>query len=252
VSELKIRAVIVDDEELARAVLREFLNEEEDVDIVAECANGFEAVKAISELRPDLLFLDVQMPKLDGFEVLELADAPVEVIFVTAYDQFATKAFDAAAVDYLLKPFHAERFRVAVDRARRRLREKQAPGLNVTELKNASRAPDQFIQRIVVKDGTRVHVIPVEKLDYAEVQDEYVGLRSAGHTYLKQQSMASLEASLDPGRFLRIHRAFLVNIEKIAKIDQDMAGARIAVLTDGSEVPVSRSGYARFRELVGG
>jgi two-component system LytT family response regulator len=244
--------VIVDDEELARGLVREFLSEENDVEIVGECANGFDAVKAIPELRPDLLFLDVQMPKLDGFEVMELIDAPVEVIFVTAYDQFAMKAFDAAALDYLLKPFSVERFRVALERARRRLREKDSAPVDAAELKVASRKPDEFMQRIVVKDGARVHVIPVEKLDYAEVQDDYVGLRSAGHTYLKQQSMASLEASLDPARFLRIHRAYLVNIEKIAKIDQDMAGARVAVLTDGSEVPVSRSGYARFRELIEG
>jgi two-component system LytT family response regulator len=247
-----IRAVIVDDEELARGLVREFLSDENDVEIVGECANGFDAVKAIPELRPDLLFLDVQMPKLDGFEVMELIDAPVEVIFVTAYDQFAMKAFDAAALDYLLKPFSVERFRVALERARRRLREKDATPVDAAELKIASRKPDEFTQRIVVKDGARVHVIPVEKLDYAEVQDDYVGLRSAGHTYLKQQSMASLEASLDPARFLRIHRAYLVNIEKIAKIDQDVAGARVAVLTDGSEVPVSRSGYARFRELIEG
>ncbi len=247
-----MRAIIVDDEELARGLVREFLKEEEDVEIVAECSNGFEAVKTISELKPDLLFLDIQMPKLDGFEVLELIETPVEAIFVTAYDQFAMKAFDAAAVDYLLKPFAIERFRIALDRARRRLREAEPAAAGPIELKNAARQPDQFQQRIVVKDGARVHVIPVDKLDYAEVQDEYVALRSAGRTYLKQQSMASLEASLDPGRFLRIHRAYLVNIDRIAKLDQDLAGARIAILTDGSEVPVSRSGYARFRELVGG
>jgi two-component system, LytTR family, response regulator len=247
-----IRAMIVDDEELARGLVREFLSEEDDIEIVGDCTNGFEAVKAIAELKPDLVFLDVQMPKLDGFEVLELAGAPVEVIFVTAYDQFAMKAFDAAAVDYLLKPFSIERFRVALDRARNRLRENQRTPVDPAALKNASRKPDEFVQRIVVKDGSKVHVIPVDKLDYAEVQDDYVGLRSAGRTYLKQQSMASLEASLDPSRFLRIHRAYLVNIEKITKIDQDMAGARVAVLTDGSEVPVSRSGYARFRELFEG
>jgi two-component system, LytTR family, response regulator len=247
-----IRAVIVDDEELARGLVREFLREEDDIEIMADCGNGFEAVKAISELKPDLLFLDVQMPKLDGFEVLELTGAPFEVIFVTAYDQFAMKAFDAAAVDYLLKPFSLERFRVALGRARSRLRENSRASVDPEALKTASRKPDEYVQRIVVKDGARVHVIPVEKLDYAEVQDDYVGLRSVGRTYLKQQSMASLEASLDPGRFLRIHRAYLVNIEKITKIDQDMAGGRVAVLTDGSEVPVSRSGYARFRELIGG
>jgi two-component system LytT family response regulator len=248
----KIRAVIVDDEELARALLREFLSEEDDVEIVAECGNGFEAVKAVSELAPDLLFLDVQMPKLDGFEVLELIDREVEVIFVTAYDQFAMKAFDAAAVDYLLKPFHAERFRKALERARGRLREKKGLAPAAGELKNAARGPGEYLQRIVVKDGARVHIIPVERLDYAEVQDDYVGLRSAGRTYLKQQSMASLEASLDPQRFLRIHRAYLVNIERIAKIEQDVAGSRVAVLTDGSEVPVSRSGYSRFREMAEG
>jgi two-component system, LytTR family, response regulator len=247
-----IRAMIVDDEELARGLVREYLNEEEDIEIVGDCANGFEAVKAISELKPDLLFLDVQMPKLDGFEVLELTGAPVEVIFVTAYDQFAMKAFDAAAVDYLLKPFSIQRFRIALDRARNRLRESQSVTVDPAALKNASRKPDEFLQRIVVRDGSKVHVIPVDKLDYAEVQDDYVGLRSGGRTYLKQQSMASLESSLDPARFLRIHRAYLVNIEKITKIDQDMAGARVAVLADGSEVPLSRSGYARFRELFEG
>lgn len=246
-----IRALIVDDEELARGLVREYLSEEEDIEILGDCANGFEAVKAITELKPDLVFLDVQMPKLDGFEVLELLDTPVEVIFVTAYDQFAMKAFDAAALDYLLKPFSLERFRVALERARHKLAGNQRAALDGAALKTASRKPEEFVQRIVVKDGARVHVIPVEKLDYVEVQDDYVGLRSSGRTYLKQQSMASLEASLDPGRFMRIHRAYLVNIEKIAKIDQDMAGARVAVLTDGSEVPVSRSGYARFREIIG-
>ncbi len=136
-----IRAVIVDDEELARGLVREFLSEEDDVEIVGDCTNGFEAVKAISELKPELVFLDVQMPKLDGFEVLELAGAPVEVIFVTAYDQFAMKAFDAAAVDYLLKPFSLERFRVALDRARNRLRENQRTPVDPAALKNASRKP---------------------------------------------------------------------------------------------------------------
>ncbi len=202
-----IRAVIVDDEDLARGLVREYLADEEDIEIVCECTNGFEAVNTIAEMKPDLAFLDVQMPKLDGFEVLELLETPVEVIFVTAHDQFAMKAFDAAAVDYLLKPFSIDRFRTALDRARRRLRERDATPVNATELKLASRKPDEFVQRIVVKDGSKVHVIPIEKLDYAEVQDDYVGLRSAGRTYLKQQSMASLEASLDPGRFLRIHRA---------------------------------------------
>ena len=158
-------------------------------------------MKSIPELKPDLLFLDVQMPKLDGFEVLELMDARPHVIFVTAYDKFAMKAFDAAAVDYLLKPFSLERFRVALGRARRRLCESAQMELDAPALKAASRKPDQFVQRIVCEGRRACTRDSVEKLDYAEVQDDYVGLRSAGHTYLKQQSMANLEASLDRDGF---------------------------------------------------
>ena len=193
----KIRAVIVDDEDLARQILREYLRGEEDIEIVAECGNGFAAVKAVAEHKPDLLFLDVQMPKLDGFEVLELVDREVAVVFVTAFDQYAMKAFDAAAVDYLLKPFSADRLRTALERVRRRLGE-NPPMPVAAELKSAARAPGQYIERIVVKDGSRVHVIPVGKLDYAEAQDDYVSLRSEKKNYLKQQTISSLESSLDP------------------------------------------------------
>ncbi len=205
---MKIRAVIVDDEDLARQILREYLQDEQDIEIVAECTNGFDAVKAVSEHKPQLLFLDVQMPKLDGFEVLELIDRDVAVVFVTAYDQYAMKAFDAAAVDYLLKPFDIERFRTALHRARRRLGE-IAPSISASELKNAAQPPGQHAQRIVIKDGTRVHIIPVAQLDYAEAQDDYIALHSGGKTYLKQQTISSLEAALDPARFVRVHRSFL-------------------------------------------
>ena len=177
----QIRAVIVDDEDLARQILREYLHGEEDIEIVAECANGFAAVKTVAEQKPDLLFLDVQMPKLDGFEVLELVDRDVAVVFVTAFDQYAMKAFDAAAVDYLLKPFSADRLRTALDRVRRRLGENQ-PMPAAADLKSAARAPGQYLERIVVKDGSKVHVIPVAKLDFAEAQDDYVSLRSEKKT----------------------------------------------------------------------
>jgi two-component system LytT family response regulator len=245
----KIRAVIVDDEELARQVLREYLHGEEDVEIVAECANGFAAVKAVAEQQPDLLFLDVQMPKLDGFEVLELVDREVAVVFVTAFDQYAMKAFDEAAVDYLLKPFGADRLRTALERVRRRLGESQ-PMPVAADLKSAARAPGQYVERIVVKDGSKVHVIPVSKLDFAEAQDDYVSLRSEKKSYLKQQTISSLEASLDPMRFVRVHRSFIVNIERIAKIEPYTKDARLALLADGSQIPVSRAGYARLKELL--
>lgn len=249
----RIGALIVDDEELARGVIREFLETEEDIEIVGECANGFEAVKAAAAHEPQLLFLDVQMPKLDGFEVLELIGPGPVVIFVTAFDQYATRAFDAAAVDYLLKPFTAERFRVSLERARQRLALPQtpaAPPVEPVELKNAARPPGQYLERIVVKDGSRVHIIPVTRLDFAEAQDDYVCLRSAGRNYLKQQTISSLEASLDPARFIRVHRKFIVNLERVVKIEPNTRDTRLAILHDNSQVPVSKAGYARLRELM--
>jgi two-component system, LytTR family, response regulator len=240
------KAVIVDDEELARGFLKELLCAHPEVTIAAECANGFEAVKAIAETSPELVFLDVQMPKLDGFEVLELIEPGPAVVFVTAYDQYAMRAFDAHAVDYLLKPFSAERFEIALDRAKARLGERRLPREVAAERPAAERP-----QRIVVKDGTRVHVIPLDKLDYAQAQDDYVALHSAGKSYLKQQPIASLESSLDPARFVRIHRSTIVNLERVARIEPYGKESRLAILSDGTRLPVSRSGYARLLEAMG-
>ena len=239
-----LKAAIVDDEELARGYIRELLGPHPDIEIVADCANGFEAVKAIGETAPDLLFLDVQMPKLDGFEVLELIDptrTPV-VIFITAYDQYAMRAFDAHAVDYLLKPFDAARFERALERARRRLGERQVPQPVI--------ARATVRERIVVKDGARVHVIPIGKLDYVEAQDDYVALHSEGRSYLKQQAIGEIEAMLDPARFVRIHRSAIVNLERIARIEPYGKDSRLAILTDGTRLPVSRSGYSRLMEVM--
>ena len=243
----KLQAIIVDDEELARGFLREMLAPHPDIQVVSECPNGFEAVKAIGEHRPDLLFLDVQMPKLDGFEVLELIDPGPLVIFVTAYDQYAMRAFDAHAVDYLLKPFSRERFEVALDRARKRLGEQRPP----RDLGASARSPGDRPQRIVVKDGPRVFVIPIDKLDYVEAQDDYVALHSAGKSYLKQQPIGDLESLLDPSRFVRIHRSAIINLERIARIEPFGKDSRIAILADGTRLPVSRSGYARLLEVMG-
>jgi len=246
-----LKAVIVDDEELARAYLRELLQSHPEIEIAAECANGFEAVKAVAVAAPDLLFLDVQMPKLDGFEVLELLDRspgkPPVVVFVTAYDQYAMQAFDAHAVDYLLKPFSAERFERAIERAKSRLGERRLP-LEVGAERTAAQRPE----RIVVRDGTRVHVIPLDKLDFVEAQDDYVAFHSGGKSYLKQQSIASLEAALDPKRFVRIHRSVIVNLERVARIEPYGKESRIAILNDATRLPVSRSGYARLLEAMEG
>jgi len=206
-------------------------------------------VKAVTEHKPDLLFLDVQMPKLDGFEVLELVDREVAVVFVTAFDQYAMKAFDAAAADYLLKPFGQDRLSTALQRVRRRLGAQQ-PMPAPTELKVAARAPHEHTERIVVRDGSRVHIIPVSKLDYAEAQDDYVSLHSEKKSYLKQQTISSLEAALDPARFVRVHRSYLVNLERIARIEPYTKDSHVVLLADGTQIPVSRAGYARLKELL--
>jgi two-component system, LytTR family, response regulator len=248
-----VKAVIVDDEELARQLLREYLRDAGGVEVMAECANGFEAVKAIAEHKPDLVFLDVQMPKLDGFEVLELIDPAIAVIFVTAYDQYAMRAFDANAVDYLLKPFSSDRFRKAIDRVKARLRDPAPapPKIGAPELSAAARPPEQRLERIVVKDGTKVHIIPIAKLDYVEAQDDYIALRSEKKNYLKQQTISSIETQLDPKKFVRIHRSYILNLERIARIEPYTKDSRVAVLIDGTQLPVSRSGHAKLKEMLG-
>jgi len=247
---MSIRTLIVDDEDLARHILREYLASEPDVEIVGECANGFDAVKCVGELGPDLLFLDVQMPKLDGFEVLELVATDVAVVFVTAYDQYATKAFDASAVDYLLKPFDLTRFQQALSRVRERIAARRPAAIQLSELRRAATPPGQHPQRIVVRDGVHLHVIPVGQLDFAEAQGDYVALHTRGKTHLKQQTISNLETSLDPARFVRVHRSFLVNLERIAQVEPYTKDTRLAVLTEGSKIPVSRSGYLRLKELM--
>ena len=243
----KIRALIVDDEELARHVICELLQSHPEIEILAECANGFEAAKALAEHQPSLIFLDVQMPKLTGFDVLELIGTDVSVIFITAYDQYAMRAFEVHAVDYLLKPIGRERFEAALERAKRRMGEKMPPA---HELAAAARPPQQFLERLVVKDGTRVTLIPVEKLDYAEAQDDYVALASQGKKHLKQQTIAGLEAGLNPDSFVRIHRSYIVNLERVVRIEPYGKDSRLAILTDGARLPVSRAGYARLKALL--
>ena len=246
-SDTRIHAVIVDDEELARGVLREFLAAHADVEVVAECGNGFEAVKVVTDVRPDLLLLDIQMPKLDGFEVLELIDRDVTVIFVTAYDQYAIRAFEVHAADYLLKPFSAERLAEALDRARARIaaREKVPDGLV-----SAGRARHAPLERILIRNRADVHVIPVDTIDYLESQDDYVSVKAAGKSFLKEQTLAELETLLDKDVFVRIHRRYILNITRLAKIELAVKDNRIAILADGRKLPISRSGYARLKELL--
>ena len=249
-----LRVVIVDDEPLARAVVREYLRAHPSVEVAAECGNGFEAVKAVAELSPDLVFLDVQMPKLNGFEVLELLGRDVPVIFTTAYDQYALRAFEVHAVDYLLKPFSEERFSDALSRARARLQAARAGAVDdppdLGGLVSDARGSRGPLERVLIRDGAQVHVLPVDKIDYVEAQDDYVCFKSEGKDYLKDQTMATLEASLDPARFVRIHRSYLLNIERIARVELYAKDSRVAILRDGTRLPVSRAGYARLAKWL--
>lgn len=244
----RIRAIVVDDEALSRAMIRECAAAHPDVEIVAECADGFEAVRAVDGLKPDLVFLDVRMPKLDGFEVLELVGADAHVIFVTAYDAYALRAFDVHAVDYLLKPFGAERFAEALDQARARIaRAERAPAAALAaDARPAGALPD----RILVRSGSKVDVVPVAAIDYVRARDDYVGIRVRGRELLKQQTLADLEGRLDPRRFVRIHRSFIVNLDRLAGLELATRHRHVAVLADGTRLPVSRVGHARLNDLL--
>ncbi|HJV49592.1 MAG TPA: response regulator [Geothrix sp.] len=247
-----MKALIIDDEDLARAVVREHLAAHSDVEIAAECANGFEALKAAAQHQPDLIFLDIQMPKLDGFEVLELLEAEGKrpaVVFVTAYDQHAMRAFEAHAVDYLLKPFSKERFDAALAKARAlQAAAPAAPVPAATELSAAARQ-GKPLERIVVKDGPKVTVVHLDRLDWVQAQDDYVLLRTEGKNLLKQQTLASLESQLDASRFIRIHRSYILNLDRLVRVEQDTKEHRDAILRDGTHLPVSRAGFQRLREL---
>lgn len=243
-----VRVVVVDDEPLARGVVREFLARHPGVDLIAECGNGFEAVKAVSELAPDLVFLDVQMPKLSGFEVLELIGRHVSVIFTTAHDEYALRAFEVHAVDYLLKPFSEKRFAEALMRARARLQSRDP--LPLEALLSDARRRQAPVERVLIRDGPQVHVLAVERIDYVEAQDDYVCFKSEGKQYLKDQTMAVAEAALDPMRFVRIHRSYLLNVERIARVELYAKDSRVAILRDGTRLPVSRAGYLRLSRLL--
>jgi len=242
-----LRVVIVDDEEPARIAMRQDLEAIGGVVIVAECTNGFEAVKAVSDTTPDVLLLDVQMPKLDGFDVLELVGREVPVVFVTAYDEFALRAFDVHAVDYLLKPFSRDRLAAALNRARAR---RASPAPDAVAIRASARPAGAPLERVVIRDGVQVHVVAVERIDYVEAQDDYVSFRVGGKSLLKEQTLGELEGQLDGRRFVRIHRSYLLNIERLTRVELYAKDSRVAILGDGTKLPVSRTGYQRLQQLL--
>jgi two-component system, LytTR family, response regulator len=252
---MTIRTVIVDDEPLARRRIRSMLAGADDVEVIAECANGREAIEAIEESPPDLLFLDIQMPELDGFDVLQaigVGQVPA-VIFVTAYDQFALRAFETHALDYLMKPFDDERFEAALQRARGRIRQQQGGDLDsrLRALLDEVRVDRGYLQRLVVPSGHRSIFIRTEQVDWIEAERNYIRLHVGGQTYLLRENMSRIEAALDPAMFCRIHRSTIVNIDRIQAVESLLRGEYLVVLHNGTKLTSSRSYRRNLHAVMG-
>jgi two-component system LytT family response regulator len=244
-----IRTIIADDEQLARESLSHLLQSIDEIDIVAECANGFEVIKAVREKKPDLLFLDIQMPKLDGFDVLELLgdESPV-VIFVTAFDEFALRAFDTFAVDYLLKPVKIQRLRTALERAEEKFRLSELE--RYAKMTHNHRSTQRPIQRICVRDQSVVHIIPAKEILYIEAQEDYINIYSVKGDYLKNDKLSRVTALLDEQVFCLVHRSFLINVHFLDRIESVTKDSRIAIMKNKKKLPISRSGYERLTNLI--
>ena len=244
-----MKAVIIDDEPLARSIVKEYLKGHSNIEVIGECNNGFEGVKAIGEHKPDLIFLDIQMPKINGFEMLELLDNPPPVIFTTAFDEFAIKAFETHAIDYLLKPFDKDRFDKALQKFFGQKQTYPAPQ-SIKPLLDTAIEKEQN-HRVVVKDGSKIKIIPVHQIQYIEAADDYVKLITAEGFFLKNKTMAFYEKLLTAQNFIRIHRSYLVNSSLITRIDLLEKEGHVVSLKTGRKLPVSKNGYGRLREQLG-
>lgn len=244
-----IKAVVIDDEKLARDVIKSYLSKDNDIEVVAECSNGFEGIKAIQEHEPSLIFLDIQMPMLTGFEMLELlTEAPV-VVFSTAFDQYAIKAFEQNAVDYLLKPYGEKRFFEALEKAKAKIGQTNTPALN-NKIVADHKESQEALSRIVIRSGSKILIIPTDKIDYFEAQDDYVALYTEGHKYLKQLTMKWLEKALPANQFVRVHRSYIAAVGMIDKLEAYTKDSYLAILKTGAKIPVSRTGYQQLKEVL--
>ncbi|MEO5894001.1 MAG: response regulator [Ferruginibacter sp.] len=240
-----MKVIIIDDEPLARMMVKEYLQSYPHISVVEECNDGFEGIKAIQQHRPDLIFLDIQMPKINGFEMLELVDDPPQVIFTTAFEEYAIRAFDAHAADYLLKPFSKERF----DKAMQKL---QQQATNTTkEIVDTAMLSTAQNNRIVVKDNGKIKIIPVAKVQYLEAADDYVKIITAEGTFLKKKTMQYFEDSLPPQEFIRVHRSYIINAQLITRIDPHEKDSHLVLLTTGARLPVSKAGYSKLKDILG-
>lgn len=245
-----IKVVIIDDEPLARSVVMEYLRNHEQLQVVQECNDGFEGLKAIQQHQPELIFLDIQMPKINGFEMLELVEQKPAVIFTTAFDEYAMKAFDASAVDYLLKPFGKERFDKAIQKWLLQ-RGTELPHRAVEQLMDIGQKQPEEQERVVVKNGSNIKIIPVYDILYFEAYDDYVKIHTKDGYSLKKKTMNHFEQVLNPALFVRVHRSFIVQIPQITRIEPYEKDGHIALLKNGAKIPLSRSGYGRLKEVLG-
>lgn len=247
----KLQTLIIEDEELARNLLRSYLKDNPDIEVIGECENGFDGVKSINEKKPDLVFLDIQMPKITGFEMIELLDYKPQIIFTTAYDQYALKAFELNAIDYLLKPFSKDRLLAAIDKVKHRIQNDEPLDDKLEELSNF-RPGEEFIDRVVVKDRHKIHIITVDQIRYIESLDDYVMIYTYDGRHMKQKTMKYFETNLDPKNFIRIHRSFIVQVENIAEIQQYEKESYIVILKDKdkTKLKVSKTGYKRIKEVL--
>jgi two-component system LytT family response regulator len=244
----KIRTLIIDDEAPAREIIKHYLEELDDIEVIAECADGFSGLKTITVMKPDLVFLDIQMPRLTGIEMVEVLTEKPEIIFTTAYDQFALKAFELNAVDYLMKPFPKRRFIEAVKKAIEKI--KSGAGNKIPGNMLLAKTPDSAkpVNRIVVRKGNAINLIPVEQIKYVEAQDDYVMIYHTAGKALKQQTMKFYEENLPKSDFVRVHRSYIVKVEEIKKIEPYGKDNHIAILQSGDKLPISRSGYKQLKE----
>lgn len=244
----KLRTIIVEDEELARKLMKSFLAKIDQIELIAECENGFEGVKMINDLKPDLVFLDIQMPKITGFEMLELLEHKPHIIFATAYDQYALKAFDFNAADYLLKPYSQARLNEAVDKVLDRIKT-EGKESNVAEL--VSDFPrEEYLDRVVVKDRHKIHIAPVSAVRYIESMDDYVMIYTTEGRWMKQKTMKYFENALDPKNFVRIHRSYIVKVDEIAEIQQYEKESYVVILHDKTKLKVSKNGYKNLKDVL--
>lgn len=245
-----IKAIIIDDESLARELVVSYLDSEKDIEILGEYSNGFEGLKAINELNPDLVFLDVQMPKLTGFELLELLDKPCNIVFTTAYNEFAIKAFEHNAIDYLLKPFSKDRFLSALGKAKERIANSSENEDQIEKIKSHNDESDGLINRVVVKSRNKIDVIAVNKIKYFEAQDDYVMIYTNDGHYLKQKTMKYFESHLSPREFCRIHRSYLVKIDQISQLQPYEKDSWVVILKSGESLKVSRNGFKLLKKQL--